>query len=93
MLVRGGLLRQNRLWVCANGKGTFFSKIYLRVTENQSTLNLGQIWGKINQHLEKNLCKAGFTHINFVGRHKIFKISKQSPSKNRAKICKQFTDF
>ena len=33
--------------------------------------------------------KAGFTHANFVSRLKISKIK----SKNRAKICEQFTDF
>ena len=33
--------------------------------------------------------KAGFTHANFVGRHKNQAKSKPKP----AKICKQFTDF
>ena len=37
----------------------------------------------------RTLTKAGFTHADFVSRLKIFKIS----SKNRAKMCHQFTDF
>ena len=43
--------------------------------------------------LKSYYSKAGFTHANFVGRLKIFKISKQNPSKNRGKICNLFTDF
>ena len=39
------------------------------------------------------ISKAGLSHPNYVGHHKIFQISKQIPSKNWAKICKQFIDF